>query len=69
MASCKPVVPVDVSARSIGAYTELSSGQLNMDSDPKSEPHPKTEYGLLRDKKVAEVQKALEPILRARRDL
>jgi hypothetical protein len=40
-----------------------------MDSEPESPPHPKTDYELFRDKRKAEMQKALEPVLRARREL
>jgi F420-dependent methylenetetrahydromethanopterin dehydrogenase len=40
-----------------------------MDSPPESPPHPKTAYEILRDQKKAEMLLALEPVLRARREL
>ena len=40
-----------------------------MESEPESPPYPKTEYELLRDKKKAEVEKALESILCTKQEL
>jgi hypothetical protein len=40
-----------------------------MESPPESPPHPKTDYEILRDQKKVEMLKALEPVLRARKEL
>ncbi len=50
-----------------GSSIDLELG--DMESEPESPPHPKTEYELFRDMRKAEVDKAIKPVLCAKKQL